>query len=870
MNTYITALNQELAYLRDKGGKRYKVTNGRRLTQNSNEIVYSFETDIELYLPDAAPVRLELGQHKVQGEVLVNDKFELIITVGEDLGERVPIAYLSCEPWKLLEGLAIRLREAKERNPSGLQEKLMNEGPTLWKPFGSHELLKGSKIAKNHGFTEPITMIWGPPGTGKTQTLAEIAIMHMLKGRRVAILSHSNVSVDGAIKRIISLVEKNNKNSLLEQGKILRYGYVREEILANHPYGTAFNYALQKFPKLKEEKETLEERKALLLGEGKHLSKERVENEKKLQNIRLKLKEAEKEVIKEAQIIATTISKATVDTLFYDELKFDVVIFDEASMAYIPQIEYACSLAQQHFICLGDFKQLAPIAQGDSSSQYLTQDIYSYLHISTEEGQINYHPWLVLLDVQWRMHPYIAEFSNKYVYQKLIKHHISVKEKGLAIAHKEPFQGKALVVVDLSGMYTVSGKNSDNSRFNIMSALISVHLALEAEKSGHESISIITPYAGQARLIRAILYDCTKNKMVNIMCSTVHQFQGSESDVVIFDAVESYRQTRTGKILTDNTNQNVVRLMNVAITRAKGKFIVVAHQGFWQNKLMGKNNLLLEVFKYIKEKGVVIREKELKHWLSNHTHNPIKCYLEQESYKEKLQKDLAHAKHEIYISWPKGKITDQHILEEEFSKMLQHASHRGVNVIIQAEHPQSVSKVIREYVIPVEESAHAVLIIDGKTIWYGAPKTDVAFTAEGTHLRIRQWLPMRVSGEKTASIMQTYIEQNDHQLAHKEQQKESVKKLEINGFNAYITSNHTCPECGAPLVLKKGKKHYIGCTSCKHTQFITLEVLNTYLIKKNICCPIHGISLVGRLSKYGVYVQCKYGNESHIVSLDDL
>ena len=53
----------------------------------------------------------------------------------------------------------------------------------------------------------------------------------------------------------------------------------------------------------------------------------------------------EKEAVKKARFVATTVSKAVVDRVVRD-CEFDVVIFDEASMAYIPQIVFAASLAK--------------------------------------------------------------------------------------------------------------------------------------------------------------------------------------------------------------------------------------------------------------------------------------------------------------------------------------------------------------------------------------------------------------------------------------------------------------------------------------------------------------------------------------------
>lgn len=52
-----------------------------------------------------------------------------------------------------------------------------------------------------------------------------------------------------------------------------------------------------------------------------------------------------------AKFVATTVSKAVVDSAIRDN-QFDVVIFDEASMAYIPQIAF-CQPRKEAFYLHG-------------------------------------------------------------------------------------------------------------------------------------------------------------------------------------------------------------------------------------------------------------------------------------------------------------------------------------------------------------------------------------------------------------------------------------------------------------------------------------------------------------------------------------
>ena len=91
-------------------------------------------------------------------------------------------------------------------------------------------------------------------------------------------------------------------------------------------------------------------------------------------------------------------------------------------------------------------------------------------------------------------------------------------------------------------------------------------------------IGIITPYTGQVSLLRCLFgqknYSPAFQKRVRI--GTVHTFQGSESDVIIFDMVDSLKFEKgnvyAGKIFEGEQGE---QLLNVAISRARHKLIVV-------------------------------------------------------------------------------------------------------------------------------------------------------------------------------------------------------------------------------------------------------------------------------------------------------
>ena len=236
---------------------------------------------------------------------------------------------------------------------------------------------------------------------------------------------------DNLLKELEELSKKDTRHILLEK----RLNETQNQLVT--------------FSKLYEEQQSLVNEKQVLERNDIRC----IQIDYRMREIRLQMKAEEKNVVKECQFVATTVSKAVVDPAILaaasnSDTAFDVVIFDEASMAVVPQIIYAASLAKKHFICMGDFRQLPPIVQSNRNS-ILNTDIFQYCGITSAVEQKCGHKWLCLLDTQFRMHPVIADFASHSMYNDLLKSAAGMAKKRDEIVCDVPFPKEVIKIVDL-------------------------------------------------------------------------------------------------------------------------------------------------------------------------------------------------------------------------------------------------------------------------------------------------------------------------------------------------------------------------------------------------------------------------------------
>ena len=610
------ALQNEIIYLKKYGSNKYKVTNGRLLSTDGT-FTYYFDTAFSLKIPVGSSITLLWGGLKQGGRALSSEGKGIIVQLEQSLGDLIPEALIFHDPWELLEKLIERLDEiSKSKQKRVRVHRLMDPSMPAKHPeekikSNVHEVVLRSKY-------NPVTFVWGPPGTGKTYTLARVAANKYFQEKSVLILSHSNQAVDVLISEIAAFIKKKAR---FHVGDILRYGFNTGVAADSEEPLTINQLIVKQDPSLVTEKDILiEERRNLKQDLARSFSKrdsnQLLELEKKIAKVLEKIRQKEIEFVKDALVVGSTLAKAASDPAIYGK-EFDVVILDEASMAYIPQAAFAATLGKRVIIC-GDFKQLPPIASSRDSlvTKWLKEDIFHRAGVAdwVESGKL--HPHLFLLKEQRRMHPDISAFTNRYIYHSLVGDHESVRISRNEIVEHAPFPGQAAILLDTSymGAFCLNEKTS-NSRINLWQLLLSFQLIHESYLAGARSIGYVTPYRAQANLMDFLLQDLYEKERssADIVSATVHRFQGSERDVMVFDTVDSDPQERAGMLLTGKDSE---RLINVAITRTKGKFIHVCNHSFIRKHVYNRKTIR-QLVEHQEKQQQSVRTKDIGSWIKN-------------------------------------------------------------------------------------------------------------------------------------------------------------------------------------------------------------------------------------------------------------
>lgn len=239
----IEALDLEIiaARLRDK--KKITLENGMRLGDNNGQWTrYQFfdlsSTDVR-ELEEESNITLAFEDQETVGKVISVSEEGLLLSIATDLGATLSQVTIFINRASLLEPLRERLQKVLDQEQFFRQstaERVIGNGKirsTALALPANHPLLSGlnpeqQEVVKRC-LGSNVTYLWGPPGTGKTTTIARIVEGFYRAGRRVLLVSNTNVAVDTALEKIC---ERLAGDPDFQEGKVIRLGTVVKEDLA--------------------------------------------------------------------------------------------------------------------------------------------------------------------------------------------------------------------------------------------------------------------------------------------------------------------------------------------------------------------------------------------------------------------------------------------------------------------------------------------------------------------------------------------------------------------------------------------------------------------------------------------------------------
>ena len=476
----------------------------------------------------------------------------------------------------ILDGLKQRLEDL---NDHGIDEDLpfskflfgetdvINEVSHSPVPLSYYKSLdRSQKKAFLAALDNDFSLIWGPPGTGKSFTLASIIYaLYQLGEDRTVVCCLSNVAVDQLLCKLLDIIDSEKLK--IKPGNIYRAG----RSMDNRVIATDFL-----FPK-DEKTQTLRDRikqnqsRILRLKERKlEKSKECILLKAENKELREELKVHTEFLVKSSRLVFSTISNFILSTSLY-ESKFDNLIVDEASMMAMPSLLALGHNISKRLILVGDFQQLPPISI--VKDDLLMDSVFEMSGVNIRNTN---HPALYQLLNQRRSNEKIVDLINRTFYQGKL---IPAAKHNERIINSNPFPGRVIAlqkVTDGAVRYTKGGTRQNKVFAENVMALLDI---LNKDKVANFTIGVITPYRGQVSLLRALLYERKYDEKFNkrIKIGTIHTFQGSECDLIIFDMVdcpvlENGRPNTIGRLYSGNDGE---RLLNVAVSRARHKLIVV-------------------------------------------------------------------------------------------------------------------------------------------------------------------------------------------------------------------------------------------------------------------------------------------------------
>lgn len=472
-------------------------------------------------------------------------------------------------PYKLMKNALSEVMNAKggalKMLREGLRERSFFDQSSHFEGKYENSRLNASQVEaiNNALMAERFAIIHGPPGTGKTTTLTHLIVELSKYEKKILVCAPSNNATD-----LLSHLLDLEGLKVLRVGNVTRIGDDISHLTIDEK---ARNHA--EWNRIKKIKIEAEEAKKIALNIKRTYERsQREERAEMMHEARELLKWAKtledriiSDILDETQVVLTTLVGSATSML--DGMKFKTLIIDEASQLIEPEF-WVAMLKAEKVILAGDHKQLPPTIKSKEAMSLGLSD-------TVLDRMTDVIKYSTLLNVQYRMNENILFFPNENFYQGKLRSFETVKNRYLKN------DSKPVTFIDTAGTDFEEKINPEfQSYYNEGEYFIlREHLLQNFENlTGHE-IGVITPYAEQVRYITSMIGDDEQLRSLGIDIDSIDGFQGQEKDVIYLSLVRSNNQKQIG-FLQDE------RRLNVALTRAKKKLIVIGDSATLGNNVL--------------------------------------------------------------------------------------------------------------------------------------------------------------------------------------------------------------------------------------------------------------------------------------------
>ena len=389
-----------------------------------------------------------------------------------------------------------------------------------------------------------LVLVHGPPGTGKTTVLVEVIRSAVLRGETVLASAPSNLAADNLLERLVAAGVDALRIGHPARVLPTVIEHTLDQRVKAHPQARIAAELVEQAWQLRAAARKRKQRR----GPG-HFSEARAqerESRQLLSEARELEDRAEAAVLENAQVVLATLTG--IESRALQDRGFDLAVVDEATQAVEPAA-YLALLRADRAVLAGDHLQLPPTV--------LAQDAQE-LSLSLFERLAALHPAAVVtLLEQHRMNDVIMRYPSDALYGGKLRAHASVAHHALDDA--------PLVFIDTAGrgFEEETPQDSESKRNSGEAELAAAQARSLLPAVGPQQIAVISPYDAQVQKIRALLADVPA-----VEVDTVDGFQGREKDAVVVSLVRSNESGDLG-FCAD------IRRMNVAMTRARKKLIVI-------------------------------------------------------------------------------------------------------------------------------------------------------------------------------------------------------------------------------------------------------------------------------------------------------